>query len=77
MQNFTTESLLQYLYGELDETQANEIETELLINWALHEKFQVLKECQRRLDRASLVSPRQEAVASILRYARKPVPVVM
>ena len=48
-----------------------------LINWALHEKFQVLKECQRRLDRASLVSPRQEAVASILRYARKPVPVVM
>lgn len=69
MQNFTTEHLLQYLYGEMSENQKNEIKNELMINWALNEKLKVFTEGSRRLNRIKLLSPRRQTIASILQYA--------
>ena len=76
MQNFTPELLLQYLYGEMNEEQKNEIETELVINWALNEKLQVLKEGRRRLNAIKLLSPRRQTVVSILHYAESTAQVI-
>ena len=69
MQNFTPEHLLQYLYGEMSESQKAEIENELIINWALNEKLQVLDASCRRLNKIKLLSPRSQTIASILHYA--------
>lgn len=76
MQNFTLEQLLQYLYGELNDHQKDEIETELLINWALNEKLQVLKEGRNRLDKLRLFSPRNQTIVSLLNYAENKAPVI-
>ena len=69
MPNFTPEDLLLYQSGELNEMQRAAIEEELKINWALREKFNVMKEAQARLNTMPLHSPRKQTIQSIVYYA--------
>ena len=65
-----------YESGELSEEQSKAIAEELTVNWALREKFRVLKEALTRLNSMKLQSPRRQTIQSIMRYAmRKPVTV--
>jgi hypothetical protein len=74
MPNFTPEDLLLYHASELSALETNAIAEELSVNWALREKFKVLKEATARLSTMQLHSPRKQTVQSIMRYAmRKPV----
>jgi hypothetical protein len=76
MPNFTPEDLLLYQLGELDDVKTEVLAEELSANWALREKFHVLKEAFARLKAMKLQSPRKQTVQSIMRYAmRKPVTV--
>lgn len=76
MPNFTPEELLLYQAGELDEAKNKIIAEELTVNWALREKFNVLKEAFARLNAMKLQSPRKQTIQGIMRYAmRKPVTV--
>jgi len=76
MPNFTPEDLLMYEAGELSEEQSRAIAEELKVNWALREKFSVLREALTRLHSMKLQSPRRQTIQSIMRYAmRKPVTV--
>ncbi len=69
MPNFTTEDLLLYLYSEMNLNQKSEIENELQTNWALKEKFQVLREAKNRFEKIKQVSPRSETIEAILHHA--------
>lgn len=69
MPNFTPEDLLLYQSDELDKVQNEAIAEELSANWALREKFTVLKEAFTRLNSMKLQSPRKQTVQSIMRYA--------
>jgi hypothetical protein len=69
MPNFTPEDLLLYQSGELNEMQRAAIEEELKMNWALREKFNVMKEAQARLNTMPLHSPRKQTIQSIVYYA--------
>ena len=74
MPNFTPEDLLLYQSGGLDDEQNKAITEELIVNWALREKFNVLMEAFSRLNAMKLQSPRKQTIQSIMRYAlRKPV----
>jgi len=76
MPNFTPEDLLMFEAGELSEEQSTAISEELKVNWALREKFRVLKEALTRLNSMKLQSPRRQTIQGIMRYAmRKPVTV--
>ncbi|MBV9960861.1 MAG: hypothetical protein JO072_01325 [Parafilimonas sp.] len=76
MPNFTPEDLLLYQAGELDSAQSEVMTEELLSNWTLREKYNVLKEAFARLNSMNLQSPRQQTISAIMRYAmRKPVTV--
>jgi len=76
MPNFTPEDLLMYEAGELSEEQSKAIAEELAVNWALREKFRVLKEALTRLNSMKLQSPRRQTIQSIMQYAmHKPVTV--
>jgi hypothetical protein len=76
MPNFTPEDLLLYQAGELSEEQSKAIAEELIVNWALREKLNVLKAAFTRLNSMKLQSPRKQTIQSIMRYAmRKPVTV--
>jgi len=76
MPNFTPEDLLMFEAGELSEEKSTAIAEELKANWALREKFRVLKEALTRLNSMKLQSPRRQTIQSIMRYAmRKPVTV--
>jgi hypothetical protein len=72
MVNSTLEDLTRYMYNELPPQQQARIESELQNNWALREKYSVLKESFKRLERMKLQSPRQQSVNAILKYAKKP-----
>lgn len=69
MPNFTPEDLLLYQSCELENVQNNAIADELSANWALREKFNVLKEAFARLNSMKLQSPRKQTVQGIMRYA--------
>ena len=63
-----------YESGELSEEQSKAIAEELTVNWALREKFNVLKEALTRLNSMKLQSPRRQTIQSIMQYAmHKPV----
>jgi len=70
MDNFTPEDLLLYLYKEASTEQTATIEQALIKDWTLREKFEVLKDSMRRLEKTS-VSPRIESVLKVLNYARQ------
>jgi hypothetical protein len=69
MLNFTPEDLLLYQSGELDSVQNEAIAEELSANWALREKFTVLREAFARLNSMKLQSPRKQTIQAIMRYA--------
>lgn len=76
MPNFTPEDLLMYEAGELSEEESRAIDEELKVNWALREKFSVLKGALTRLNSMNLQSPRRQTIQSIMQYAmHKPVTV--
>ena len=65
-----------YEAGELSEEQSKAIAEELRVNWALREKFSILKEALTRLNSMKLQSPRRQTIQNIMQYAmRKPVTV--
>lgn len=57
MQDFTTESLVQYMYNELEPEFVPALEAELQVNWALREKLLTLTEVQNRLHKMPLLAP--------------------
>lgn len=71
MQDFTTESLVQYLYNELEPEFALALEAELQVNWALHEKLQTLKEVQNRLHKMPLLAPDSTVLERIFNTAHR------
>ncbi|HEX5154725.1 MAG TPA: hypothetical protein VFW07_24930 [Parafilimonas sp.] len=76
MPNFTPEDLLMFEAGELSEEQSKAIAEELRVNWALREKFSVLKQALTRLNSMKLQSPRKQTIQDIMQYAmHKPVTV--
>jgi len=76
MPNFTPEDLLLYQAGELDDAKREVLSEELISNWALREKFNVLKDAFARLNTMKMQSPRTQTINTIMRYAmRKPVTV--
>jgi len=70
MQSFTPEDMLLYLYKETSPELTVAIEEALKKDWALREKFDVLKTSMQRLTKIT-ESPRTEVVLNILNYARK------
>ena len=68
MYNFTPEDLLQYHYGELDAELVPILEKALAEDWTLKEKYSVIQEASRRLDK-SMYSPRNEVIDRIMAYA--------
>ena len=70
MTKFTPEDLIQYLYKETSPQQTAAIAEALTQDWALREKFNVLKTSMERLDTLT-ESPRTEVVLNILNYARE------
>ncbi len=71
MSIFTPEELIQYLYGEVSQEQAMEIEKALQNDWSLQQKLAVLKESRQFLDGISLHQPRKQAISAILDYAKQ------
>lgn len=70
MTRYTPEDLLRYLYQETSLSETVDIKAALDQDWALNEKFKVLKSSLKILDGA-IESPRIEAVLTVLDYARK------
>jgi hypothetical protein len=66
MANFTTENLLQYIYGEA--TNAAAIEAAIMQDWGLCEKYRVLANAHGKLNTLFL-SPRKQSVNFILQLA--------
>lgn len=69
MPNYSTEHLLLFWYRETSKDESAAIEKELLTDWALKEKLDVLNSHLRSLD-TLLESPRTQSVSAILDYAR-------
>jgi penicillin V acylase-like amidase (Ntn superfamily) len=69
MPKFTTEDLLLYLYDEMSTEHKKELQATLQADWALEQKYQVLKEAYEKLKSIKLSSPRSKTVASIMQYA--------
>ncbi len=67
---YTPEDLLQYLYKETSLQESIAIEKALVNDWALREKFEVLRSSIERLN-SVIETPRVEVVLHILNYARE------
>jgi len=70
MHNFTPEDLVQYLYNETAPKKSLAINAALKTDWHLKEMFEVIVSAQKRLE-AFRLSPREETVSKVLRYAKK------
>lgn len=66
---YTPEDLLQYLYKETSSHETAAIEKALIDDWALREKYEVLRSSVDRLN-SVIESPRVEVILSVLNYAR-------
>lgn len=71
MPKFTTEDLLLFLYDEMSAEQKKEMEATMQTDWALSQKYQVLKEAYDKFKNIKLASPRSKTIASILQYAEE------
>ena len=71
MPKFTTEDLLLFLYDEMSAEQRKEMENALQTDWALNQKYLLLKEAQDRFKSIKLASPRSKTIASIMQYAEE------
>lgn len=67
---YTPEDLLQYLYKETSNQESIAIEKALVENWALKEKFDVLRSSIDNLN-SIIESPRVEVILQVLNYARE------
>lgn len=67
----TTETLVQYLYHELDPESALAIKAELQVNWALREKLNTLEEVQNRLNSMPLLAPRSHVLERLFATAHQ------
>jgi hypothetical protein len=67
---YTPEDLLQYLYKETSLQESVDIEKALSEDWALREKFEVLRASINPLN-SIIQAPRVEVVLQVLNYARK------
>ena len=74
MPNYTTEELIQYVYGETTPEKSQAIEKALQNDWNLTEKLGALKESMHQLDTV-ISSPREQSVMAILNYAKRTSPV--
>ena len=70
MHNFTSEDLLQYLYGETSTAKTAAIKNALQHDWSLKEKMELLKSSKSELDSLSF-SPDTKSIDNILKYAEK------
>ena len=70
MHLFTPEDLVQYLYNETSPQKTEAIKAALETDWRLKEMFDVIVSAQKRLE-AFHISPRKEAIDTILQYAEK------
>lgn len=69
MENYSTEDLILYIYGESTADQTQEISRAIQNDWQLREKYQALKESIQGL--SSLVKgPRQQTIDAIMNYAK-------
>ncbi len=68
MNNFTPEDMIRFLYNEMNAEEKTAMMRALEGDWALREKFEVLKEAVKSLDTLKL-SPRPQAIFSIMQYA--------
>jgi hypothetical protein len=67
MDNFTPEHLIAYHYNELTLVERERMQEALESNWPLLEKYRVLQEATRTLDKAK-TSPRPQVVQIIIDY---------
>ena len=70
MYNFTPEDLVQYMYHETSLQKSADIRTALENDWPLREMYDSIKSAHTALKPVNL-SPREEVVNKILRYAEK------
>lgn len=68
MSNFTPEELIAFHYGETSPIKSAEIAKALDENWALQEKYRVIKEASSLLDKG-LKSPGWRSLRSVLDHA--------
>ena len=73
MPKFTTEDLLLFLYDEMKADQKKELEVALQTDWALAQKYQVLKESHNTLSSIKPASPRTKTITAIMQYAEESV----
>ena len=73
MHNFTPEELLEFHYGEMSESLAQNLKEALEKDWTLREKMRVIEEATSRLDK-SYYAPRAEVLNNILSYAKTSMP---
>lgn len=72
MYKYTPEDLIQYLYHETSLQKTEDIKSALETDWNLSEMFSAIKLAHMQLESIHL-SPRNETVDNILRYAEKPI----
>lgn len=70
MTNFTPEQLIAFHYQELPPDKSAEIAEALQNNWVLQEKYRVIRDAGKQLDKAML-SPRNTVIQSILAYGNE------
>lgn len=70
MQNFSSEDLLLYIYGETSPQQTAEIKTALETDWNLKEKYELLKDAHNELNTIKL-KPSATSLNFIMAYAEK------
>lgn len=69
MVNSTLEDMVLYMYDDLNGPKKMQMKREMDANWALKEKYNVMKESYDRLHKMKLFSPRQQTIDAILKYA--------
>lgn len=67
MRNFTPEDLIAFHYNESSLTDTAAIAEALDSSWPLQEKYRVIQDAARSLDRAK-IAPRHQSVEAILAY---------
>jgi hypothetical protein len=70
MSIFTPEDLILFVYQETSPENTASIQNAIANDWALQEKFNVIKTSVEQLT-TELYAPRAEAVLNVLNYARE------
>ncbi len=70
MYSFTSEDLIQYLYGETSPQKTAAIKAALETDWTLKENYAEIISAHATLEKLTL-SPRKQVVDKIIAYAEK------